>query len=168
MCWWYGTILDLCDVPRQHQMAQCHSKRRAPAAAAECAHSIVQILYVMHNLKQIAITQCHFIYWSPLFNSGCPCAQGAGGDAIWWNRAVASMEQRGNPPRFQCSPPMGSALITAVAWQWGNYLSRLLLCQSHSPVTLCRSASFYSNRFILLYNLLIGGSWHKNRGVGAQ
>ena len=58
------------------------------------------------------------------------------------------------PLRFQCSPQMGSAQITAVTWQWGNCLSRLLLCQSHSLVTLCRSASLYSIRFILLWNQL--------------
>ena len=46
------------------------------------------------------------------------------------------------------SPPqMGSAPI--IAWQWGNCLSRLLLCHSHSLVKLCRSASVYSSRFIL-------------------
>ena len=49
-------------------------------------------------------------------------------------RAVASMGQGGNPPfQFCPTPLMGFAPIMAVACQWGNCLSRLLLLthQSH-------------------------------------
>ena len=70
-------------------------------------------------------------------------------NTVWiaptWNDIVNCVQggsqhgARRQLPPLQCSPEMGSAPIMAVAWLWGYCLSRLLLCQSHSPVTVCRS-----------------------------